>query len=332
MIIKNIIIAGLTFLIIFTGCGKELPKIDLHIYKLEEIAKLGNEINFPIAVEDLLKRAVVFRELPQRIVSLVPAATEILFSVGAGDKVVGVTECCTYPPEAQSKEIIGGYSAETISIEKIIYLNPNLVIAGGEYHRTVITALENTGITVFSMEMRTIEDIYNIVFFTGLVMGNLKTAELKIEYMKDKENKIREMVLQIPESSRIKVFWEVWSEPLMTAGGGSFINELIETAGGNNIFSYTDAQYPVISTENVIFSNPEAIFGTHDNSELLKNIGNRTGWDTITAVKNRKIFILDDDIVSRPGPRMINALGLIAKNLYPDIFKSYFNTEEPLLW
>ena len=81
-----------------------------------------------------------------------------------------------------------------------------------------------------------------------------------------------------------------------------------------------------------LLNNPEVIFGTHDNSELLKNIENRTGWNTITAVKNRKIFILDDDIVSRPGPRMINALGLIAKNLYPDIYKSYFNTEDPLLW
>jgi len=150
--------------------------------------------------------------------------------------------------------------------------------------------------------------------------------------MKEKENKISELVLQIPESSRKTVFWEIWSEPLMTAGGKSFINELIEISGGKNIFSYMDAEYPVISTEDVIYKNPEVIFGTLDNLESLENIEIRTGWNTISAVQNDRVFLLDENIVSRPGPRIINALGLIAKNLYPEIFNNYFDGEDPLLW
>ncbi len=331
MISKNLFYVGL-ILFFITGCARELPEKDLQAYKLDEISGIENEIVLPIAVEDLLNRKVLFNEIPARIVSLVPAATEIFFSVGAGVKLVGVTEYCTYPPEAQLKQIVGGYTAETMSLEKIIYLDPDLVIVGGEYHRTVITALENAGINVFSMEMRTIKDVYNNIYFTGFITNNTENAKLRIEYMKEKENKISELVLQIPESSRKTVFWEIWSEPLMTAGGKSFINELIEISGGKNIFSYMDAEYPVISTEDVIYKNPEVIFGTLDNLESLENIEIRTGWNTISAVQNDRVFLLDENIVSRPGPRIINALGLIAKNLYPEIFNNYFDGEDPLLW
>jgi len=168
MISKNLFYVGL-ILFFITGCARELPENDLQAYKLDEISGIENEIVLPIAVEDLLSRKVLFNEIPARIVSLVPAATEIFFSVGAGVKLVGVTEYCTYPPEAQLKQIVGGYTAETMSLEKIIYLDPDLVIVGGEYHRTVITALENGGINVFSMEMRTIKDVIIIYILPALL-------------------------------------------------------------------------------------------------------------------------------------------------------------------
>lgn len=328
MAIRKFIIFLLLFLLFFGGCSGKKQETGSNDFNTQDFS---NAV-LPVAVKDLLGREILFDKFPERIISLVPSATEVIFATGAGDKLVGVTEYCTYPPEAREKEIVGGYSAETIILEKLIYLNPDLVIVGGEYHSTVISALEKSGIAAFSMDMQSIEDIYAGLAFIGFITENQDIAENRIKYMKDKEQQIRSMVSEIPENLRITVFWEVWSDPLMTAGRNSFINELIETAGGINIFSDFDTEFPVISAENVIYSNPEAIIKNSHNSTYTDDIKNRLGWDTISAVKNNRIYLLDEDIISRPGPRIIIALGLISKNLYPDFYKKYFEDQDPASW
>lgn len=279
---------------------------------------------YPLTLKDDLGREVRLAARPARIVSLAPSITEILFAVGAGEQVVGVTKYCNYPPEAaQGREIVGGFSAKSLSVEKIIGLKPDLVIAGGATHKPVSEALEAAGVPVFNFEPKDLAGVYANILAAGALTGHGPQAEKVVADMKARVQKVAAAAADIPQDRRVKVFYEVWDEPLMTAGPTTFIGQIIELAAGVNIFADVKEQYPTVSSEAVVARKPDVILGPSSHGEGLTaaKIGARPGWGELAAVKAGRIVIVDGDIISRPGPRLADALEAVARGLYPERFK-----------
>jgi iron complex transport system substrate-binding protein len=278
---------------------------------------------FPLTLTDDLGREVTLPVLPQRVVSLAPSNTEILFAVGAGDQVVGVTQYCNYPPETQDQEQIGGFSAKTISVEKIIALEPDLVLAAGEIHQPVIEALERLDVPVYSLDPNTLDEVYTRIELVGRMTGHEEEAAQILEEMKGKVAAVAEQVATIPEEDRLTVYWEVFDEPRMTAGPSTFTGQLIELAGGVNIFAEVTEDYPQISDEVVIGRNPAVIMGpeTMGDKLTIETVAQRPGWDQVDAVQSGRIYLFDGDMVARSGPRLAQVLEVMAEALYPELFE-----------
>jgi len=277
---------------------------------------------FPITVIDGLGREVSVEALPQRIVSLAPSNTEILFAVGAGDQVVGVTKYCDYPSEAQTREQVGGFSAKTISVERIVALEPDLVFSAGKLQTPVIEALEKVNITVVALDARTLDDVYGNIELVGQLTGHGEEAAQIVASMRERVDAVVTKVAEIPQEERLTVYWETFDEPLMTAGPGTFIGQMIEMAGGINIFADVTESYPEISAEEVAKRNPDVIMSMDSHGKKITPdvLAGRPGWGEIKAVKNGRIHLIGDNLVSRPGPRLADALETMAKALYPDLF------------
>ena len=259
---------------------------------------------------------------PQRIISLSPSTTETLFAIGAGDQVVGVTSYCDFPAEAATREIVGGFSAKTISIETIISLNPDLVIAGVSAHQPIADTLKEAGITVLAIEPKSIDDIQSIIVDLAVITGHEQEGKAVSEDISNRINAVNEKLSTLKDDQIVKVFYEVWDAPLMTAGPNSFTGQMISYAGGNNIFSDVDTDYPQISSEELISRNPQIILSstTHGDKLSIEAMAQREGWETIEAVINNNVVLLDGNIVSRPGPRVIDAIEMISEAIYPELF------------
>jgi iron complex transport system substrate-binding protein len=278
---------------------------------------------FPMTITDDNGREVTVKSAPERIISLSPSNTEILFAVGAGAYVVGDTKYCDYPEEAVSITKIGGYSADSISIETIVSLKPDLVLADGSSQGTVIEALEKANITVIAINSKSFEDVYAAIEMIGNVTGNSAKATAVVDDMKTRVAAVTKKIASIPEDQHPTVFWEVWDEPLMTAGPNTFVGQMIQLAGGVSIFADQTEDWPTVSAEEVVKRNPAVIMGpdSHGDKLTAAQLASRSGWDQIDAVKNNRIYLIDGNTSSRPGPRIVDALESIAKSLYPDLFK-----------
>jgi iron complex transport system substrate-binding protein len=277
---------------------------------------------FPLTLTDDLGREVTIEAKPQRIVSLAPSHTEILFAIGAGEQVVGVTTYCNYPQEAETREQVGGFSAETISVEKIIALEPDLVLSVGKLHETVIEALKQAGVTVYAVDAETFDQVYVSIEAVGQMADHDKEATHLVAQMKERVAAVESVVAEIPDEERPTVFWETWDEPLMAAGPTTFAGQMIEKAGGVNLFADVTQRYAEISIEEVIQRNPDVIMGpdTHGEALTADQVAIRPGWGTIKAVQDGRIYVFDGDITSRAGPRIVDGLEMIARALHPDRF------------
>lgn len=278
---------------------------------------------FPLTLTDGAGRQVTLDAAAKRIISLTPSNTEIVYAVGAGDLLVGDTEYCDFPEEAKNVAKIGGFSADTISIETILSLKPDVVLADGTGQESVITALEQANIKVIALNAASLEDVYANIDLVGKISGHDVEAAALVDGMKARVAAVEEKVASISDANRLTVFWEVWDEPLMTVGPKTFTGQLIQMAGGVNIFADVTDDYPQVSSEEVVKRNPAVILGpdTHGDKLIAEQLAARPGWDQIDAVKNKKIFLIDGNISSRSGPRIVDALEIIAQSLYPDLFK-----------
>jgi iron complex transport system substrate-binding protein len=276
----------------------------------------------PVTFTDALGNEVTIDVNPERIISLAPSLTESLFAIGAGSQVVGRTEFCDYPAEALDIPVIGGFSSSTISVETIIDLEPDLVIGGSIYQSDVIDALTTAGIKAITLEPESVQEILDTLTLLGRITGNTDKAELTVTSMQDRLDTVEAIAAQIPEAERVSVFYEVWNDPYMSASNRTFIGELIEVAGGRNIFGDLEEDYPTISTEEVIEQDPQVIIGPSNHADQLSVdvISGREGWSGIAAVKNQRVYIIDGNIASRSGPRIVDALDAIAVVLYPNYF------------
>ncbi|MEM7587859.1 MAG: cobalamin-binding protein [Acidobacteriota bacterium] len=256
---------------------------------------------------------------PQRIISLLPSLTEMVFGVGAGERVVGVTRSCTYPPEAAKRTHIGGYVPNTISLELIVGLQPDLVLAQSDIQGSTIEQLHRFGIRVEPVDARSVTEIAPALRRVGELVGESDQAARVADALERELERIRSSFAEVSVEERPRVFYEVWFEPLMTAGRRSFTHQLIELAGGVNVFADTDRDYFQVSLEEVLRRDPDVVLGSdsHGSREQLTT-AERPGWGKLRAVQAGNVHAIDGDIVSRPGPRIAEALRRIVAILHPE--------------
>lgn len=251
-----------------------------------------------------------------RYISLAPSTTEILFALGLDKEIAGVSAYCNYPAQAKNKTKIGDFSSP--NIEKIISLKPDHIFCTGLEQAPVIARLRQLDLNVYVADPASIEELFKTIKEIGEITHKTREALVLIEKMKGEIEAVVSKVKLIPQDDRIKVFVEIWHEPLMTAAKGSFVDELITLAGGINIAHELIRPYCNFSAEKVISLNPQCIIMAYmDKEPPLKLIKQRFGWDKIDAVKNERVFNdINPDILFRPGPRITKGLAEIYKRLY----------------
>ena len=277
--------------------------------------------SFPIEVTDQLGRLVQLGEVPQRIVSLAPSNTEILFALGLGDKVVGVTGYCDYPPEAQEKPSVGGFS--TPNVEEVVALSPDLILATS-IHEKSIPQLEDRGMTVFALNPKTLDEVLESITLVGEISGKDEEASILVAEMRNRIEAITDETDNLPESQRPSVFYVTWHDPLKTAGSGTRHDELIIKAGGINMAGELTG-YADISLEAVLEANPQVIIagvGMGSGEDLTLQFANtEPRLENVDARINNRVYGVNDDITGRPGPRIVEALEQLAKMLHPELFE-----------
>jgi iron complex transport system substrate-binding protein len=284
---------------------------------------IADQTPFPVTVIDSRLKLIEIPSPPQSIVSLAPSLTEIAFAVGAGSVVTGVTTYCNFPEEVAGIAKIGGFSAKTISIEAIVSLEPDFVLADLSRHGALIETLEGLGIRVIATNAMSIEDCYAVIEMVGTASGYQRSTGALVESMQTRISRITAITRGIPEGQKPRVFWEVFDEPLMTAGPATFIGQLVDLAGGINIFADVSESWPKISHEELLIRDPEVLMSSESHGEKFteEQVRARTGWGALSAVEDGRIYLFNGDIVSRPGPRIVDALEAIAVTLYPELFR-----------
>jgi iron complex transport system substrate-binding protein len=271
---------------------------------------------------DGLGRTVNLPSPAQKVVSMAPSNTEILFAIGAGPQVVGRDEFSDYPAEARSLPSIGG-SMGQYSYEQVAALKPDLVLASGINTPEQVKALEDLGITVFYLgNPSTLEEMYANLELIAQLTGREEQAAALVESLKARVIAVDDKLARAADKP--VVFYEIdASDPNKpyTTGPGTFIDLLIARAGGVNLPGLTDA-YPQVSLEQIVLADPavillgDALYGT-----TPEIVAARAGWSEITAVKENRVLPFDDNLVSRPGPRLVDGLEALAQAIHPELYK-----------
>lgn len=260
---------------------------------------------------------VSFDKAPERIVSLAPSNTEILFAIGLSDNVVGVTSFDDYPQEVLEIEKVGDFTG--INLEKIIELTPDLVVNYGPGDDEENARLREAGIEVIGFEPESIDEIIKTINKIAQLTGKTQEASRLTESMIEKRD---EIINKVKDAKKVRVFYEIWHDPLMAAGPGSFMDHLMTLAGGDNIAKDAQDEYPQFDLEQLIERNPDVYLTSADMPEKTpETMMARPGFENISAMKSGRVHVLDANIVSRPGPRIVEALEIVAKAIHPEIFK-----------
>ena len=260
---------------------------------------------------------------PQRIVSLAPSNTEILFALGLSDKIVGVTQYSDYPPEATTKPSVGAY--DNPNIETIISMQPDLILATDAQSQEIYNQLESHGLTVVAIVPHNISEVLDTITLIGKITGQDSQAADLVNNMQTRINAITDKTKSLTEAQKPRTFYIIWNDPIWTTGASTFEDSLISMAGGVNI-AHNINGYTSISLEAVLAANPQV---------MIAGVGMGTGEDVplqfiqtearlanTDARLNNKIFSFDMNIISRPGPRIVDALEQLFQLLHPELIKT----------
>jgi len=256
---------------------------------------------------------------PQRIIALVPSLTEILFSLGLDDRVVGVTDFATYPPAARKKTKIGSFF--NLNLEKIISLHPDLIVASMDgKQEKIITSLREFHLPIYRVNPKSLNDIYRSISNLGEITATLPRAHQVILSMKKRVGMVEKRVARLP---RKRVFYQVGVDPIVTVNGGTFAADLIRRAGGILVTEKNPVLYPRYSIERVIADNPQVIIisSMSPTTNYRRFAGTWTKWRSIEAVRLHRVYVIDADLVDRPSPRIVQGLEKIARLLHPEAWQ-----------
>jgi iron complex transport system substrate-binding protein len=288
---------GILFLFLFAIGGKALaaPFID----------EVGRKLEVPAS--------------PQRIISVAPNVTEILFALGLGDRLAGVSSYCQFPPEALKKAKIGGYINP--SLEKIVALRPDLVIGIAEGDlKTFVDKLAKLKIPVYITNPKNVAEVITSIQGIGEVTDSVASAKRLTQAMQERIQAIRSKVQGRPHP---RVLHVLNFEPLISAGKGTFVDDLIRLGGGRNIAEAAQGKYPRFSLEEVLAVDPEVILLSSMRSDdpLTEQRQWWERWKIISAVRQGRIHVLNSDLIHRPSPRIVDGLEQVARAIHPEVFK-----------
>jgi iron complex transport system substrate-binding protein len=282
---------------------------------------LWTSVSFPATMmfKDEAGRGVSFPFPPKRIVSLAPNITEILFSLGLDEEIVGVSIHCNFPEKAKKKVRVGSYIS--LDFEIIASLNPDLIIATGAGNtREMVDRLGKLGFQTYVIYPKNFEDILESIIHIGQVVNRDGEARAIIEGMRKRSQRVIELTKNLPKP---KVFVQIGEAPMVTVGKGSFADDLLRLAGGENIAGKEKEVYPRFGMEEILKRSPEVIVISSMNpkGDYQKILQEWNRWKTISAVKNGRIYLIDSDLLDRPSPRIIDGLEELARVLHPERFK-----------
>lgn len=243
----------------------------------------------------------------------------MLFAVDSGATLVGVTDYCNFPPAAKQKPSVGGMVHP--NLERIAALHPDLILATVEGNsKEDVSKLESLGYRIFVTNPRTIDDVYKSLTDIGHIVGKDSTTATLVEAFKKREGKVLQWA---GAKKKPKVLTIISVKPLMTVGPNTFIHQLIVKAGGVNVAQNAPTAYPLLSREEVVHQQPDIILATNDAVTSEKNIVKEfPEWKSLPAVKNGRVFIVDGDLLTRPGPRIIEGLEMLARLFHPEKFSN----------
>ena len=271
----------------------------------------------PRTFVDDLGRKLYLAQPPKRIVSLAPSITEMLFALGAGESVVGVTELCDYPPEARTKTPVGDSRP---NLEAILTLEPDLVLAVEVVRDDVLEKLEQLKIPLFIMEARSFEHVYAHIQTLGRILHRVQEADALVHAMRRDIQAIGDKTKSL---AKPRILYVVYQDPFITVGPGSFIHHLLELAGGDNVAKDAGNAYPRLSMEVVLQKDPEILLfpsrGGQGSPEI--DLGQWTRWTAMTAVKTQRLHFVPWTLISRPGPRIGQGLAALARIIHPEAFQ-----------
>jgi len=277
---------------------------------------------YPIVkAKDDLGNEVTFFEPPKRIVSLAPSNTEILFALGLNSEIIGVTEFCDYPEEAKRKEKIGGFSNP--NLEKIYSLEPDFVFGIRGNPKDTLINLTKLNFNVLAYDPLDVDELLNLIELIGKIVDKREEAYNLINKMEEKRNSLINKAKLLPKK---RVYLELWNNPYMSVGENSYLNKIIEETGGINIAKKAKGDWPILSQEFIINENPEVIIIAYmgqNIDEVLK----RPGWENIDAVKNKRVYYINPDLLFRLGPRIVDGMEELFNSIHSVSKVDSFNVQ-----
>ncbi|WP_165998532.1 ABC transporter substrate-binding protein [Bacillus sp. Cs-700] len=286
-------------------------------------AESSKDSAFPVTIIDALDEEVTIEQDPEKIVSLIPSNTEILFDLGAGEEVVGVSDFANYPEETADIEKIGGME---FNVEKIISLKPDLVLAhGSSAHNSEagLQQLRDAGIAVLVVnDAKSFEEVYKSIEMIGQATGETEQAETTISDMKKQLEDIQAKAEDIPQEDEKEVFVEVAPAPeIFSPGKNTFMDDMLSMIHAKNV-THNEEGWNQIDQEAIIQANPDVIITTYGyyTENPIKQVLSREGWQDVTAVKEEQVVDVHSDLVTRSGPRLVEGVEELAKAVYPDVF------------
>jgi iron complex transport system substrate-binding protein len=292
-----------------------------NIFILLALVFLGTSASYPatLRVKDEVGREVTFPSPPKRIVSLAPNITEILFTLGLDDEIVGVSLHCNFPERAKNRVQVGSYIS--LDFERILFLKPDLVIATGAGNtRDMVDRLWKLGLPTYVIFPKNFDDVLQSILHLGQVVNRKKEAQAVVQDMERRRQRVVDLTGSLP---RPRVFLQIGEAPIVSVGKGSFGDDLIRLAGGENVSGKDKEMYPRFGMEEILKRSPEVILISSMNPKgnYDRVLHDWARWKMIPAVKNGRIHLIDSDLVDRPSPRIIDGLEEMAKVLHPERFK-----------
>ncbi|MFK3960852.1 ABC transporter substrate-binding protein [Guptibacillus hwajinpoensis] len=288
-----------------------------------EQAEQSEDSAFPVTITDALDQDVTIEKDPEKIVSLIPSNTEILFDLGVGEEVVGVSDFANYPEETADIEKIGGME---FNVEKIISLKPDLVLAhGSSAHNSEagLQQLRDAGIAVLVVnDAKSFDAVYDSIEMIGKATGETEEAKTTIDDMKKQLEDIQAKAEGIPEEDEKNVFVEVAPAPeIFSPGKNTFMDDMLSMIHAKNV-THDEEGWNQIDQEAIIQANPDVIITTYGyyTENTVEQVLSRDGWQDVTAVKEEQVVDVHSDLVTRSGPRLVEGVEELAKAVYPDVF------------
>jgi iron complex transport system substrate-binding protein len=277
---------------------------------------------FPMTITDDLGRKVQIDKLPQRIVSLAPSNTEIVYALGLEDKLVGTTDYDDYPEAAKSKPRVSSYT--TPDLEKVVAVQPDLILAESIDEKTALPAMEQLGLTVIVTSATSIDTILNDIKMIGEINGKSQEAAALVDSLNARIQAVVSKTDTLTPEQRPRVLYVIWNDPIWTMGGNTYTDDLISKAGGVNIFSKDFEKSRIVSLESIIEKDPQVILvsGMATSKDMIYNgIMKDSRLSGVSAISNNRVYkISDANLTERPGPRIVDGLEEVARLLHPEIF------------